>query len=354
MKKIKYFFIRQYAKIIRFLISLSVISVFIFGSFSVSAAESYYFYFSQPQVTDTSCYFEIVRSDGYCCVVYGFAGSTPQDFVATLSNGRIYFEAVGVDGEYQSFYLLDRWTGGTLLPRNNGLYYFDLAGFGVGAIYAHNAYYKGFSSPTIDRVFLYGQDLQVNDNFTAVISLLNQLKSSGATAAQLQQVITSIGNLDNHTNGNLKLILEAIKNQTTTQNAKLDEILQAIRDNKSSAENNEYTSPDTSNASQYESAESQLMDTTASGRSSAVDTMKGIGGILDNHVGKSLLATSKLMSEFLGIGWLGDIVRFALVCGLFAFVLGISVMIIGTFGNWHVASRRADVDYNSHRKRLGK
>lgn len=331
MKKIKYFFIRQYSKIIRFLISLSAVSALVVAmSFSASAAESYYFSFSQPQVTDTSCYFEIVRSDGYCCVVYGFAGATPREFIATLSNGRIYFDAEGIDEAYKGFYLLDRWTGGSLLPRNNGLYYFDLAGYGVGAIYAHNAYCKGFSAPTLNRVFLYGQDLQVNDNFTAVISLLNQLKSSGATAAQIQQVITSIGNLDNHINGNLKLILEAIKNQTTTQNAKLDEILQAIRENKSSAEKEQYSGASAEHKqaqSDLDSAENKINSDTAEARSSTINIFKSFTIVGD--IAKGMLAVTNLFNVFTGdLVFAPALLNFSLAIGAGAFLLGLSAIIL--------------------------
>lgn len=331
MKKIKYFFIRQYAKIIRFLITFSSVIALIFvQAFTSSAAESYYFYFSQPQVTDTSCYFEIVRSDGYCCVVYGFAGSTPREFIATLSNGRIYFDAEGIDEAYKGFYLLDRWTGGSLLPRNNGLYYFDLAGFGVGAIYAHNAYCKGFSAPTTNRTFLYGQDLQVNDNFTVVISLLNQLKSSGATAAQIQQVITSIGNLDNHTNGNLKLILEAIKNQTTTQNAKLDEILQAIKDNKSSAEKNEYsgaTADQKKAQSDLDSADKKITEDTAEARSSTINIFKNF--TLPGDILKGLLCVTNIFNSLCaGLPFAPIILNFSLAIGAAAFLLGLTAIFV--------------------------
>lgn len=331
MKKIKYFFIRQYSKIIRFLISLSAVSALVVAmSFSASAAESYYFSFSQPQVTDTSCYFEIVRSDGYCCVVYGFAGSTPREFIATLSNGRIYFDAEGVDEAYKGFYLLDRWTGGTLLPRNNGLYYFDLSGFGVGAIYAHNAYCKGFSAPTLNRVFLYGQDMQVNDNFTAVISLLNQLKSSGATAAQIQQVITSIGNLDNHINGNLKLILEAIKNQTTTQNAKLDEILQAIRDNKSSAEKEQYTGATDEQKkaqSDLDTADKKISDDTAEARASTINIFKNF--TLPGDIMKGLLCVTNIFNSLCaGVPFAPIVLNFSLAIGAAAFLLGLTAIFV--------------------------
>lgn len=331
MKKIKYFFIRQYAKIIRFLISLSAVSALVVAmSFSASAAESYYFFFSQPQVTDTSCYFEIVRSDGYCCVVYGFTGSTPREFIATLSNGRIYFDAEGIDESYKGFYILDRWTGGTLLPRNNGLYYLDLSGFGVGAIYAHNAYCKGFSAPTMDRVFLYGQDLQVNDNFSVVISLLNQLKSSGATATQIQQVITSIGNLDNHTNGNLKLILEAIKNQTTTQNAKLDEILQAIKDNKSSAEKNEYsgvTADQKKAQSDLDASEKKISDDTAGARASTINIFKNFSVVGD--ISKGLLSVTNLFNDLcFRFSPSAGLLNFSLALGIGAFLLGVSAYLI--------------------------
>lgn len=331
MKKIKLFFVRNYLRFIRFLISFSVISVFIFGVFSVSAAETSYFFFSQPQVTDCSCYWEIVRSDGYCFVVYGVASTKPNDFVATLSNGKIFFEASGVSEAEQAFYIMDLWSGGSLITtRDNGIYYFDLGSYTVGAIYAHNAYNKGFSAPTWDKVFLYGQDLQVTDKFNEVLTILAQLKSSGATAAQIQQVITSIGNLDNHTNDNLQLILSAITAQTKMQNEKLDAILQAIKDNKSSAEKNEYsgaTSEQKKAQSDLDSADKKISDDTAEARTTTINIFKNFSVVGD--ISKGLLSVTALFNDLcLRFSPSAGLLNFSLALGIGAFLLGVSAYVV--------------------------
>lgn len=360
MKKIKYFFIRQYAKIIRFLIAFSsVISLIFVQAFSTSAITYIDCVYAQPQLTGKNCYLEIVTSKNWrwlvCVQLDAFSDASDMSdvgFTAFISENYLCvstttsipssmllsgFRVDMVSGDMTAFEHVEAGN------RNDSMKTWIGSAGTITGIHGYNCTVTSISTATKnDFVVSYGAD----------VSFRSYLRSISSYVSSISIDVSSIKTAVNTINTNLVNIFNQDKAFFGSTN--MDQILKAIQDNKSSAENNEYTSPDTSNASQYESAESQLMDTTASGRSSAVDTMKGIGGILDNHVGKSLLATSKLMSEFLGIDWLGDIAHFALVCGLFAFILGISVMIIGLFGNWHVASRRADVDYNSHRKRLGK
>lgn len=360
MKKIKYFFIRQYAKIIRFLIAFSsVISLLFAQAFSTSAITYFDCVYAQPQLTGKNCYLEIVTSKNWrwlvCVQLDAFSDASDMSdvgFTAFISGNYLCvstttsipssmllsgFRVDMVSGDMTAFEHVEAGN------RNDSMKTWIGSAGTITGIHGYNCTVTSISTATKnDFVVSYGTD----------VSFRSYLRSISSYVSSISMDVASIKTAVNTINTNLVNIFNQDKAFFGSTN--MDQILKAIQDNKSSAENNEYTSPDTSNASQYESAESQLMDTTASGRSSAVDTMKGIGGILDNHVGKSLLATSKLMSEFLGIDWLGDIAHFALVCGLFAFILGISVMIIGSFGNWHVASRRADVDYNSHRKRLGK
>lgn len=331
MKKIRLFFRSRYRRLIRLAAALSSSLLLVFGVLSVSAAESYYFFFSQPQVTDCSCYWEIVRSDGYCFVVYGVAATKPKDFVATLSNGKIYFQADGVDETEQCFYIMDRWTGGTLITaRDNGIYYYDLGSYTVGAIYAHNAYNKGFSAFTWDKVFLYGQDLQVTDKFNEVLAILSQLKSSGATAAQIQQVITSIGNLDSHTNDNLQLILSAITTQTKTQNEKLDAILQAIKDNKSSAEKNEYSGATTEQKkaqSDLDTSEKKISEDTAEARATTINIFKNFSVVGD--ISKGLLSVTNLFNDLcLRFSPSAGLLNFSLALGIGAFLLGVSAYVV--------------------------
>lgn len=360
MKKIKYFFIRQYSKIIRFLITFSSVIALIFAqAFSAGALRYIDCVYSQPQLTGKNCYLEIFTSKNWqwlvCVQLDAFSDASDMSdvgFTAFISENYLCvstttsipssmllsgFRVDMVSGDMTAFEHVEAGN------RNDSMKTWIGSAGTITGIHGYNCNVTSITTATKnDFVVNYGTDM----------SLRSTLNSVSVYVSQLISYTSSIKTVVNTINTNLVNLFN--QNKSFFGSTNMDQILQAIKDNKSSAENNEYTSPDTSNASQYESAESELMDTTASGRSSAVDTMKGIGGILDNHVGKSLLATSKLMSEFLGIDWLGDIVHFALVCGLFAFVLGISVMIIGSFSNWHVASRHADVDYNSHRKRLGK
>ena len=63
MKKIKLFFVRNYQRFIRFLISLSSVLALLFGqAFSASAIDYYDCVYAQPQLTGMNCYLEIVFS----------------------------------------------------------------------------------------------------------------------------------------------------------------------------------------------------------------------------------------------------------------------------------------------------
>ena len=90
----------------------------------------------------------------------------------------------------------------------------------------------------------------------------------------------------------------------------------------------DYSSNDTSQADEYHQAEKDLMDNTSSGRSKSVESLRGITRYLDGHIGKSLLSMSKVITELTGITWLNDVLHFSLVLGLFAFVLGCSMLVI--------------------------
>lgn len=357
MKKIKYFFLRQYSKIIRFLITFSSVIALIFAqTFSASAVTYIDCVYAPPTLTGNNCYAEIVTSNNWHWLVYVEVTSLNSPsvvgevsfraFIGDTNYLRISADVSSVPSAYiMHGYYVDMASGNMVMFETYNDTTVQTWIKSAGTITGFHGYNCRVGIPSAtknDFVINYGTDISFRSSLNSIAGYVSQININVMDIESiLRSINTNIVNLFN-------------QNRAFFGTTNMDQILKAIQDNKSSAENNAYTSPDTSNASQYESAESQLMDTTASGRSSAVDTMKGIGSILDNHVGKSLVATSKLMSEFLGIDWLGDIVHFALVCGLFAFVLGISVLIIGSFGNWHVASRHADVDYNSHRKRLGK
>lgn len=353
LKKIKLFFIRNYQRFIRFLISLSAVSALAFGVLSVSATSTYPFVVAQPQLTGNNCYIEFVTANNWKQVIYVsllpnmFDGSTDVSsasvgFVAYVADGWLHIGLTSdIPSNRQLYGFVLGPTGDCVLlkhvevgNKNDSLVFYLGNSGAITGIHGYNCEVSGIAR-NHDFIFTYGADTSFN----------NLLISINSLAQQGVNKINSIADT---------LLSIYLQDRSFFSSVNMEQILKAIQDNKSSAEKSEYSSPDTSNATQYESAESELMNTTSSGRSAAVDSMKGIGGLLDNHVGKALLATSKLMSEFLGIDWLGDIVHFSLVCGLFAFVLGLSVYIFFNAGsNTRVADRRADTT-NLHRNRLGK
>lgn len=333
MKKIKSFFLRNYQCLIRFFILFSAVACVAFSGLTASATEVYNFVFSKPEITSNSCVVEIVTANGWkmCIYVSAYSGLTSTGgfsttFKADVLNNELRIYSVKSTTENSAgnsvpifnrgYYMECNWnTTGTLAFDGQSPARLSLANSGsVTAIHGYNCDVSSVSNNG-DFVFSYGSDPVFQ----------NQLNAINST-------------------------IESFKGQNQEQ---LNQILQAIIDNKSSAEKNEYATPDTSNTTQYEQQESAVLDSTAAGRTSAVDTMSGLGGLLDNHIGKSLLAMSKLLSEFIDLDWINDIVHFSLVVGLFTFVLGISSIVIMKGLSMRSADRKADTT-NLHRPRLPK
>lgn len=334
MKKIKSFFLRNYQRLIRFFILFSAVACIAFSGLTASAETPVYFRYAKPTVTDNSCYLEIAYDNTYYVLyVTGYYDSPDGNkpigknffMCRTLdeTNLQLTYYAYGNDGTEMSSYISAFWisSDGRIwsAPYNSSKGRLE---FTIGPSTRELVRFYGVDPPwsssnwgASDIVYVYGEDTIINQK----IDLINST-------------------------------MQSFQGQNQQQ---LNEILHAIIDNKSSAEKYEYATPDTSNTTQYEQQESAVLDSTASGRTSAIDTMSGLGGLLDNHVGKSLLAMSKLLSEFLDLDWINDIVHFSLVVGLFAFVLGISSIVIMKGLSMRSADRKADTT-NLHRPRLPK
>lgn len=283
MKKIKLFLIRNYQRIIRFLISFSVIGCILAASFSASATVVYNFPFSRPEVNDYSCYIEILKTDGYA---FGFFCSYSYD-----SNDNIlpYFTAY-LDGE--SFWIecsvsstsQNNMHGLTLNPSGS----FDIvanersrcgvwlgSGISVSGIHCYNVSYNStISAHNNDFTFVYGNDVNTND--------------------------------------------------------KLDKIIAAIEGNKSSAEKSDYNgvSADQKTAqSDLDKAESSINADTASARTDTINLFKTFSIVGD--IAKGMLAVTNIFNILTAdLVFAPSLLNFALAVGAAAFLLGLSAIIL--------------------------
>lgn len=293
MKKIKLFLIRNYQRIIRFLISFSVIGCLATAFFSASAASvSYSFPFSQPVVNESSCFVEIVNDQGFPFIVYvkvAYSAQTPQPTA-------VKFRA-GVDGEsfyisYTRNYYSGSSDNGDITVTGYSLYsngsYAQLAyetnvaraaiwlgsGRSIRGIHGYNCDITGVSSSNSDFTFVYGNDNTLND--------------------------------------------------------KMDKIIAAIESNKSSAEKNDYSGPSSDQKqaqSDLDSAESSINADTASARASTVDVLKNF--TVPGDIMKGLLSVTNLFNSLCAnIPFAPIVLNFSLAIGAAAFLLGLTAVFV--------------------------
>lgn len=313
MKIIKLFLIRNYQRIIRFLIFFSVIgclSCFVLTT-SAGAVVDHRFYCSKPDITNNSCLIELVRADGKAFCIYVCAYKTDGSSI-----GDVAFYASVVDGALQirpSSALLDSisaygvywdnygkmdtctnvsikgaslWLGGSSVVTGIHGYNVDVSTVPV-------------DDSTVGFVFDYGTDSFVIDKLNKIN---DYLYSSDARLSDI--------------------------------NSKLDRIIAAIEANKSSAEKNEYSGATTEQKqaqSDLNSAEASINSDTASARASTVDVLKNF--TVPGDIMKGLLSVTNLFNSLCAnIPFAPIVLNFSLAIGAAAFLLGLSAWAIGKFG----------------------
>lgn len=291
MIKIKLFFIRNYQRFIRFLISLSVISVFSISIFcvSVSAATSYKCVLSQPQLNGRNFYAEVITADNWRWLIMGEVSTY------NLSCNDIYFVAYS-DGSklcFRANIVLESTT-----PDNvffNAVYV-DM-GSGVAYQMSHidytTVYVSLAQSGKVAGIHGYGVDVspfagKVNSDF-----IINYGSDSVA--------------LD-----------------------KLDAILAKLNDNASSAENNVYSgvSDEQKKAqSDLHNSEKKISDDTAEARASTINIFKNFSVVGD--ISKGLLSVTALFNDLcLRFSPSAGLLNFSLALGIGAFLLGVSAYVV--------------------------
>lgn len=313
MKKIKLFLFRNYQRIIRFLISFSVIGCLLVAVLTVSAGSvvDHRFYCSKPDITNNSCLIELVRSDGKAFCIYVCAykndGSSIGDvaFYASVVDGALQIrpssallDSISSYGVYWDNYgKMDTCTNvsikGASLWLGGSSFVTGIHGYNVDVSTVSVA------DSTVGFVFDYGTDSFVIDKLNKIN---DYLYSSDARLSDI--------------------------------NSKLDRIIAAIEANKSSAEKNEYSGATTEQKqaqSDLNSAEASINSDTASARASTVDVLKNF--TVPGDIMKGLLSVTNLFNSLCAnIPFAPIVLNFSLAIGAAAFLLGLSAWAIGKFG----------------------
>lgn len=330
MKRIKFFFIRNYQRFIRFLISLSVVSVFIFGAFSVSAQEVYQASISQPQLTGNDCYLEVVTANDWRLVIYisrqdiftGSNGSSNGDssFSAIVRDNSLVISPnfalssdVGTSTSWGFAYDV-RWNTVSALGKTSDslTMFFYLGNSGaITKIHGYNCDVSSITGTSNDFVFSYGMDTTFNNLLT---SIYNTCRS---TNLKVQDISTKLANLFNI-------------NRAFFANVNMAQILQAIQDNKSSAEKEQYSGASTEQKkaqSDLDNSEKKISDDTAEARSTTINIFKNFSVVGD--ISKGLLSVTALFNDLcLRFSPSAGLLNFSLALGIGAFLLGVSAYVV--------------------------
>ncbi len=336
LKKLKLFFIRNYWRFIRFLISLSAVSALVFSqAFSASAIEYYDCVYAKPQLTGMNCYLEIVFSstwkwlvvaqlDAYSDATYisdiGFQAyvsgenlcikpttSIPPSFQLSafrvdMSSGVMTaFSHTEVDSSRD---VLQTWIG--------------KAGTIVG-IHGYNCDVTSISTATKNNFSIrYGSDTF----FSAYLGYINQyLSSIDSSNKNIKSVLDTI---------NVSLVNIFNQNKAFFGSTNMDMILKAIQDNKSSAEKKQYsgaTSEQKQAQSDLASSEKKISDETAEARSTTINIFKNFSIVGD--ISKGLLCVTNLFNDLcLHFSPSAGLLNFSLALGIGAFLLGVSAYVV--------------------------
>ncbi len=330
MNRIKLFFIRNYQRFIRFLISFSVISVFIFGVFSASAASAPTVYsasISQPQLSGNDCYLEVVTANGWKMVVYVTLAPSPSSnnvsnvaFSADVSDNKLHIVPLSALPSdrllYGYMYDVSYGTVNQLAHVETGnpadsLYLWLGNSGAITGIHGYNCDVTTISVSDSNFVFSYGVDTSFNNLLT---SIYNTCRS---TNLNVRDISTKLANLFNI-------------NRAFFANVDMSQILKAIQDNRSSAESNEYSGATTEQKkaqSDLDTSEKKISDDTAEARTTTINIFKNFSVVGD--ISKGLLSVTALFNDLcLRFSPSAGLLNFSLALGIGAFLLGVSAYVV--------------------------
>lgn len=331
MDKIKFFFIRNYRRFIRFLISLSSVSALVVGmAFSASAQTVYQASISQPQLTGNDCYLEIVTANDWHLVIYvsrvdtfsSSEGSNNGDssFYAQVNGNYLeispnsYLSSdVGFTSCWGYFYDL-KWNSVSNMDKDSNSRTLKLGLYNSGAIkkiHAYNCDASSITGTSNDFVFSYGMDTTFNNLLT---SIKNTCHSTNVNVQDISKKLADLFNI----------------NKSFFSSVNMQQILKAIQDNKSSAENNEYSGATTEQKkaqSDLDTSEKKISDDTAEARSTTINIFKNFSVVGD--ISKGLLSVTALFNDLcIRFSPSAGLLNFSLALGIGAFLLGVSAYVV--------------------------
>ena len=328
MKKIKLFFVRNYQRFIRFLISLSAVSALIIGQAFTSSAVTYIdCVYAQPQLTGKNCYLEIVTSKNWrwlvCVQLDAFSDASDMSdvgFTAFISENYLCvstttsipssmllsgFRVDMVSGDMTAFEHVEAGN------RNDSMKTWIGSAGTITGIHGYNCTVTSISTATKnDFVVSYGAD----------VSFRSYLRSISSYVSSISIDVSSIKTAVNTINTNLVNIFNQDKAFFGSTN--MDQILKAIQDNKSSAEKNVYsgaTDDQKKAQSDLDAADKKITEDTAEARASTINIFKSFSIVGD--IAKGMLAVTNLFNVFTGdLVFAPALLNFSLAIGAGAFL----------------------------------
>ena len=333
MKKIKYFFIRQYSKIIRFFITFSSVIALIFAQAFTSSAVTYIdCVYSPPVLTGNNCYAEIVTSNNWHWLVYVEVTSLNSPsvvgdvafraFIGDTDYLRISADVSSVPSAYiMHGYYVDMASGNMVMFETFNSTTVQTWIKKAGNITGFHGYNCRSGLPTAthnDFVVNYGNDIALRN---ALLSIQSYIPSISQSAYSAKNSLLDIK----------KNIVDIFNSQKSFfGSTNMDQILKAIQDNKSSAEKNVYsgaTDEQKQAQSNLDAADKKISDDTAEARSSTIDIFKNF--TLPGDIMKGLLSVTNIFNSLCaGIPFAPILLNFSLAIGAAAFLLGLTAIFV--------------------------
>ena len=333
LKKIKLFFVRNYQRFIRFLISLSAVSALILGqAFSTSAITYIDCVYSPPILTGNNCYAEIITSNNWHWLVYVEVTSLNSPsvvgdvafraFIGDTNYLRISADVSSVPSAYiMHGYYVDMSSGNMVMFETYNDTTVQTWIKSAGTITGFHGYNCRVGIPTAtqnDFVVNYGNDIALRN---ALLSIQSYIPSISQSAYSAKNSLLDIKK-------NIVDMFNAQKAFFGSTN--MDQILKAIQDNKSSAEKNIYsgaTDDHKKAQSDLDSSEKKISEDTAEARASTINIFKSFSIVGD--IAKGMLAVTNLFNVFTGdLVFAPALLNFSLSIGAGAFLLGLSAIIL--------------------------
>lgn len=333
LKKLKLFFVRNYQRFIRFLISLSAVSALILGqAFSASAITYIDCVYSPPILTGNNCYAEIVTSNNWHWLVYVEVTSlnTPsvvgdvafRAFIGDTNYLRISADLGSVPSAYiMHGYYVDMFSGNMVMFETYSETTVQTWIKSAGTITGFHGYNCRVGIPSAtqnDFVVNYGNDIALRN---ALLSIQSYIPSISQSAYSAKNSLLDIKK-------NIVDMFNAQKSFFGSTN--MDQILKAIQDNKSSAEKNEYSGATTEQKqaqSDLDAAENKITEDTAEARTSTINIFKNF--TLPGDIMKGLLCVTNIFNSLCaGLPFAPIVLNFSLAIGAAAFLLGLTAVFV--------------------------